>query len=374
MADGKKIVDPTLSEFYEAMERTIVEKISHETLARISEDSSDSEDFDVESENEDAEDRPWRPSQVVFRKSTIKQGQIDVMRGRYFRDISIVRARRESNVPLPEVDEVVVIRLGFSLDKLLIDVLKTFEFTFISLPSKLLSRWGVWPLASGWEMPKETVAGSSEGGLVYLKYTFKYRSQFDEPNDDWLHDIEATSDELFGAYSRAEDDAMTMAFGGRGKKRLNRVFDVIRFVYPDYCYPSQKQKKTTASVISSTPKPKKVKVLTHHPKRIEMAKMSRPIEGSSSISEPSRSAPTEGGIESAREPELKTTSEQPKALSPLRETELPRASKIPTATPRRRRMASVLDAIMESVKVQTPASAPNTEGEALKKSDEASMT
>jgi hypothetical protein len=37
-------------------------------------------------------------------------------------------------------------------------------------------------------------------------------------------------------------------------------------------------------------------------------------------------------------------------------------------------MASVLDAIMESVKVQTPASAPNTEGEALKKSDEASMT
>jgi hypothetical protein len=31
----------------------------------------------------------------------------------------------------------------------------------------------VWPLASGWEMPKETAAGSSEGGLVYLKYTFK---------------------------------------------------------------------------------------------------------------------------------------------------------------------------------------------------------
>jgi hypothetical protein len=34
----------------------------------------------------------------------------------------------------------------------------------------------VWPLADGWEMPKETAAGSSQGGLVYLKYTFRYRS------------------------------------------------------------------------------------------------------------------------------------------------------------------------------------------------------
>jgi hypothetical protein len=60
-------------------------------------------------------------------------------------------------------------------------------------------------------------------------------------------------------------------------------------------------------------------------------------------------------------------------LSPLREMELLRASKIPVVTPRRRRMASVLDAVMESMKVQTPASAPDTEGEALKKSDEADM-
>jgi hypothetical protein len=34
----------------------------------------------------------------------------------------------------------------------------------------------VWPLANGWEMPKEAAAGSSQGGLVYLKYTFRYRS------------------------------------------------------------------------------------------------------------------------------------------------------------------------------------------------------
>jgi hypothetical protein len=69
-----------------------VEKIANEMLAGIFENSSDSESFEVESGNEDAEDRPWRPSHVVFGKSTIKQEQIDAMRGRYFRDISIVRA------------------------------------------------------------------------------------------------------------------------------------------------------------------------------------------------------------------------------------------------------------------------------------------
>jgi hypothetical protein len=30
----------------------------------------------------------------------------------------------------------------------------------------------VWSLASGWEMSKEVATGSSQGGLVYLKYTF----------------------------------------------------------------------------------------------------------------------------------------------------------------------------------------------------------
>jgi hypothetical protein len=42
----------------------------------------------------------------------------------------------------------------------------------------------VWPLAHGWEMLNEATAGSSQNDLVYLKYTFRYRSQFDEPNDD----------------------------------------------------------------------------------------------------------------------------------------------------------------------------------------------
>jgi hypothetical protein len=71
MAEEKKTVDPALAGFYKAMEKTNMEKIANEMLAEISENSSDSESFDVESVNEDAKDRPWRPSHVVFGKSTI---------------------------------------------------------------------------------------------------------------------------------------------------------------------------------------------------------------------------------------------------------------------------------------------------------------
>jgi hypothetical protein len=150
MADEKKTVDPVMSDFYEAMERTNAEKIAHETLAGISEGSSDSEDFDVESENEGAEDWPWRPSHVVFGKSTIRQGQIDAMRGRYFRDISIVRVGGENNVPLPEADEVVVYRsfmkagLRFPLDKMLVKVLKTFQIYLHQLTPEAIIKMGIY--------------------------------------------------------------------------------------------------------------------------------------------------------------------------------------------------------------------------------------
>jgi hypothetical protein len=46
-----------------------------------------------------------------------------------------------------------------------------------------------------------------------LKYTFRFREKFDEPNDDSLKCIEATSDELLGTYSKAEDDALSTIFG-----------------------------------------------------------------------------------------------------------------------------------------------------------------
>jgi hypothetical protein len=62
-----------------------------------------------------------------------------------------------------------------------------------------------------------------------------------------LKSIEAISDELLGAYSKAEDTALSAAFGGRKRKRLNRVFDAIGFVYPDYRYPARGEKRKNIS-------------------------------------------------------------------------------------------------------------------------------
>jgi hypothetical protein len=71
-------------------------------MVDLSEDSDDSDDYDVESGDEDSEDRPWQPSHTIFGKSTIKQSQIDAMKGRYFRDMSIVRVGGDSTAPTPE--------------------------------------------------------------------------------------------------------------------------------------------------------------------------------------------------------------------------------------------------------------------------------
>jgi hypothetical protein len=99
----------------------------------------------------------------------------------------------------------------------------------------------IWPLIDIWEIPKETITNPSEGGLVRLKYTFRFGDQFVEPDDDWLKFVENTSDELLGAYSKFEDNALSVAFGSRKKKRLNRVFDAIGFVYPDYRHGGKKE-------------------------------------------------------------------------------------------------------------------------------------
>jgi hypothetical protein len=56
MAKDKRSEDPALAGFYEAMEKSNVEKITDEILAGLSEDSEDGEDFDVDSGTNDAED------------------------------------------------------------------------------------------------------------------------------------------------------------------------------------------------------------------------------------------------------------------------------------------------------------------------------
>jgi hypothetical protein len=236
----------------------------------------------------------------------------------------------------------------------------------------------VWPLVENWEMPKETVTKSGEGELFRLKYTFRYGDKFDELDDDWLKCIEATSDELLGPYSKAEDNALSTSFGGRGKKRLNRVFDAIGFVYPDYCYPLRgqgKKRKAAAStkIAASTapnepaPKSKKLKVLTHRPRYIEPAVVPEFGGETSSAAKPKEPiSPTQKAedpvvmskVPSAELAESKTDkAEEPKiegtkmleVLSPSAEVTVPKAQKGLATTPKRRRMANVLD-VLEIVK------------------------
>jgi hypothetical protein len=336
-----------------------IEKITKEILEGLSEDTGDSDSYDAESGGEDSKDCPWRPSHSIFGKSTIKQSHLENMRGRYFWDMSIVRAGGDNNVPAPEENEVVIYRsffkagLRFPLSKFVVEVLKTYQiFLHQMIPEAILrmgvfiwavrsqglepsakcfysmhellyetkamgkeqyhnnfgcygfiahpnashlvptfrKRWPrawmeewfyvkndltaredikevimrpiwscfglrkpkveiedaaescqkafgtvcsfigtrdliqehiafrVWPLVESWEMPKETITKSSKGDLVRLKYTFRYGDKFDEPNDDWLKCIEVTSDELLGAYSKAEDNALSTAFGGQGRE------------------------------------------------------------------------------------------------------------------------------------------------------------
>jgi hypothetical protein len=231
----------------------------------------------------------------------------------------------------------------------------------------------VWPLVESWDMPKETTAESSEGGLVRLKYTSRFREKFDEPNDDWLKCIEATSDELLGAYSKAEDDALSATFGDRGKKRLNRVFDAIGFVYPDYHYSLRRQgkkRKTTASATTAVPKGKKVKILTHQPRYIELAVVPEFGEGTSSTAKTKQATPiAQSAEESIVVPKVPTVGpaeakdgvaeelkvKMPEILSPPSGAKLQKVQKVVAATPKRRRMASVLDAVMETMKALTPA-------------------
>jgi hypothetical protein len=228
-----------------------------------------------------------------------------------------------------------------------------------------------------WDMLKKTTADSNEGGLVRLKYTFRFREKFDEPNNDWMKCIEATSDELLGAYSKAEDNALSAAFGSRGKKRLNRVFDAIGFVYPDYHYPikgQEKKRKTAASATVAEPKGKKIKVLTHRPRYIEPAVVPKFGAGTSSADEAKEAAslvqstvepivvpmvptvePVETKVDRAEEPKIEKITKMPEYLSPPTEAKLPKVQKASAATPKRRRMANLLDAVLETTKALSPA-------------------
>jgi hypothetical protein len=509
--------------FLESIARTNTENITREILEGLSEDTGESDSYDVESGGEDSEDRPWRPSHAVFRKSSIKQSHLDNMRGRYFRDMSTVRADDgERIVPTPEENEVVIFRsffkagLRFPLNRFVVEVLKIYQIYLHQLTPEAIIRmgifvwvvksqglepnaksfcnmhellyetklWGkeqyhnnfgcysfgarsgsrcpvptfrkrwpgdwmkewfyvkndlkaredikdiimrpiwqrfgirkpkvdineaveecqrafgvvcsfigtgdliqehiafrVWPLVEKWEMPKETITKSDEGGLVRLKYTFRYEGKFVEPDDDWLKCIEATSDELLGPYLKAEDTALSVTFGCRKKKRLNRVFDAIGFVYPNYRYQLRGQKRkgvapmkdvASAAPSESALKRKKMKVLTHRSRYIETAtvpKFGGETSSANKAKETTLMQKTEGLATTPKvplvklgEPEVKRT-KLSEITSPSAEVSVPKAQKDLAITPKRKIMVHVLDVLEE---IETSSSTSGKIAEASK--------
>jgi hypothetical protein len=182
---------------------------------------------------------------------------------------------------------------------------------------------------------------------------------------------------------------LSAAFGGRKKKRLNRVFDAIGFVYPDYRYPirGQKRKNTTsvkeAAIAPSEPEPKRkrIKVLTHRLRYIEPASVPEFTGETSSATEaekptkptllpevaemaeaPKRielkepkillpetkemtEAPSTEKMEEVKKPTEEKTSE---VLSPAANVESIKNQKGPAVTPKRKRMVTVLD-VLETI-------------------------
>jgi hypothetical protein len=158
MSEDKKVVVESklsLSEemhlgFLQSIAKTNTEKITREILEGLSKDTGDSDSYNVKSGGEDFEDRSWRPSHTVFRKSSIKQSHLDNMRGRYFRDMSTVRADdREKTVPTPEENEVVIFQsflkvgLRFPLSSFVVEVLKIFEIYLHQLTPEAIIRMGI---------------------------------------------------------------------------------------------------------------------------------------------------------------------------------------------------------------------------------------
>jgi hypothetical protein len=172
---------------------------------------------------------------------------------------------------------------------------------------------------------------------------------------------------------------------------LNRVFDAIGFVYPDYCYPLQgrgKKRKTAASTKTAAsakpaasatldepaPKSKKLKVLTHRPRYIEPAVVSEFGGETSSAIEPKEPIPPTQEAEdptimpkipSSKVVESKTDkdkAEEPKIegtkmleiLSPSVEVAVSKTEKSSVTTPRRKRMVNVLD-ILDTSDSKCPA-------------------
>jgi hypothetical protein len=132
--------------------------------------------------------------------------------------------------------------------------------------------------------------------------------------------------------------------------------------------------KVAASAITAEPKGKKMKVLTHRPRYIEPAVIPEFGEGISSAAKAKEIIPIMQSTEEAtvmpkvsiaelvkdkadkvEESKAEKIIQFPKILSLLTEATLPKIQKASAATPKRRRMANVLDVVLEMTKALSPA-------------------
>jgi hypothetical protein len=160
---------------------------------------------------------------------------------------------------------------------------------------------------------------------------------------------------------------------------LNRVFDAIGFVYPDYRYPLRGHGKKRKAATSATPdepapKGKKLKVLTHRLCYIEPAVVPEFGGEASSAAEPREPVPptqkaeemviilkapsvelveTKVDKDKAEKPKTEEVTKMPGILSSSTEATALKAEKSFATTPKRRRMVNVLD-ILETTDSISP--------------------
>jgi hypothetical protein len=178
LSEEEKLSEENTAGFIESIAKTNTEKITKEILEGLSEDTCDSDSYDAESGGEDSEDRPWRPSHTIFGKSTIKQSHLDNMRGRYFRDMSVVRADNEDRtVHVPEENEVVIYRsffkagLRFPLNRFVVEVLKIYQIYLHQITPEAIIRMGIFI----WAVRSQGLEPSAKGfcNMHELSYAMK---------------------------------------------------------------------------------------------------------------------------------------------------------------------------------------------------------
>jgi hypothetical protein len=117
-----------------------------------------------------------------------------------------------------------------------------------------------------------------------------------------------------------------------------------------------------------------MKVLTHRPRYIEPAVVPKFGEGASLTTEARQAAsitqsieepivmpktplvePVEAKVDKAEEAKIEEIMKIPKILSPPTEAKLSKVQKTSAVTPKRRRVANVLDAVLETTKALSPA-------------------